>query len=126
MTDSILTGRRDQIVAMPRKQWEEALNQAPARMKERLAFMSPQHHLVRNFVVRELPCYGRAIPAALISKKLRVSLDEVDRIVAELERNLFFLVRNDSSRAVAWAFPFAVDQTPHELTFGTGERVYGA
>jgi hypothetical protein len=110
---------------MPRKQWEEVLNQVPARMKARLAFMSPQHHLVRNFVVRELPRYGRAIPAALISKKLRVSLDEVDRIVAELERNLFFLVRNDS-RAVAWAFPFAVDQTPHELTFGTGERVYGA
>lgn len=125
MTNSILTGRRGQIVNVPRKQWEEALNQAPRRMETRLAFMSPQHHLVRNFVVRELPRYGRAIPATLISKKLRLSLDEVDRIVAELERNLFFLVRN-GSRAVTWAFPFTVDKTPHVLTFGTGERVYGA
>jgi hypothetical protein len=113
------------MVTVPRKQWEEVLNQAPARMKERLAFMSPQHHLVRNFVVRELPRYGRPIPATLISKKLRLSLDEVDRIVAELEKNLFFLVRN-KGRAVAWAFPFTVDKTPHVLTFDTGERVYGA
>lgn len=125
MTNSILAGRRDQIVAMPRKQWEEALNHVPQRMETRLAFMSPQHHLVRNFVVRELPRYGRPIPATLISKKLRLSLDEVDRIVAELEKNLFFLVRN-KGRAVAWAFPFTVDKTPHVLTFDTGERVYGA
>jgi hypothetical protein len=110
---------------MPRKQWEEALNHVPQRMETRLAFMSPQHHLVRNFVVRELPRYGRAIPTTLISKKLSLSLDEVDRIVAELERNLFFLVQNDR-RAVSWAFPFTVDKTPHVLILSTGERVYGA
>lgn len=125
MTDSILTGRGDQIVATPRKQLEEALNQAPTRMKTRLAFMSPQHHLVRNFVVRELPRHGEAISTTVISRELRLSLDEVDRIVDELERNLFFLVRNEG-RAVAWAFPFTVDRTPHQLNFRTGERVYGA
>ena len=125
MTDSILVGRQDRIVTVPRKHWEEALNQTPRRMETRLAFMSPQHHLVRNFVVRELPRYGRAIPPTLISEKLRLSLDEVERIVEELERCLFFLVRN-GSRAVAWAFPFTVDKTAHVLTFGTGERVYGA
>ena len=125
MTDSILAGHQNQLVTMSRRRWEEALNQAPRRMKTRLAFMSPQHHLVRNFVVRELPRYGRAIPATLISKKLRLSLDEVNKIVDELERNLFFLVRNEG-RAVAWAFPFTVEKTPHVLTFSTGERVYGA
>ena len=28
--------------------------------------------------------------------------------------------------AVTWAYPVTVDQTPHHLTFNTGEKIYAA
>ncbi len=52
-------------------------------------------------------------------------LEVVRAILEELERKLFFLVRNDQG-AVTWAFPATVETTPHKLTFSTGERLYGA
>jgi hypothetical protein len=49
----------------------------------------------------------------------------VKSILEELERKLFFLVRNEQG-AVAWAYPVTVEITPHRLDFNTGERIYGA
>jgi hypothetical protein len=45
-------------------------------------------------------------------------------IIAELEGNLFFLVR-DSDDNVSWAFP-TTSRTPHRLTFSTVEKIFGA
>jgi hypothetical protein len=60
-----------------------------------------------------------------ISQSLKLPLVQVNTILDELERNLFFLVRN-SQGAVTWAFPFTVEKTPHHLTFSTGEQLYSA
>jgi hypothetical protein len=49
----------------------------------------------------------------------------VVEILDELERHLTFLYR-DASGAVAWAYPVTAAQTPHHLTFSTGERVNAA
>jgi hypothetical protein len=49
----------------------------------------------------------------------------VDEILDELDRKLFFLVRNDAG-CVSWAYPVTVDHTLHKLTFSTGERLHGA
>jgi hypothetical protein len=87
--------------------------------------MSEKHHLVRYYVVRELPRTGKPIQPESISQDLELPLAQVGTILDELERNLFFLVRN-SQGAVSWAYPVTVDRTPHELTFSTGERLYGA
>jgi hypothetical protein len=46
-------------------------------------------------------------------------------IIGELERALFFVVRNDRN-AVSWAFPVTADETPHALAFSTGERCFAA
>ena len=54
-----------------------------------------------------------------------ISTPEYKNALAELERRLFFLVRNEEG-AVSWAFPVTVDKTPHRLTFSTGERLHGA
>jgi hypothetical protein len=56
---------------------------------------------VRNFAVRELA------------------------IVAELERHFFFVVRGGEDH-VSWAYPVTVDETPHRVTLGTGESIFGA
>jgi hypothetical protein len=49
----------------------------------------------------------------------------VKGILDELERNLFFLVRN-AQGAVSWAYPVTVEPTPHQLRFHSGERLYAA
>jgi alkylmercury lyase-like protein len=125
MTETILAGHGCQIIQLPRKQWEEDLAKVPMHMKTRLAFMTQEHHAVRYFVVKELPRYGKPMPAEFISRELRLPISEVERILDELEKNLFFLVRNDRG-AVSWAFPVTVETTPHRLRFSTGEETYAA
>ncbi len=87
--------------------------------------MSEDHHRVRNFVVTELPRTGEPLGLASISRHLNLSLAQVRVLVEELERGLFFLVRN-AQGAVSWAFPVTVDETPHHLAFSTGERLNAA
>jgi hypothetical protein len=87
--------------------------------------MSAAHHLVRNFVVRELPRTQQPLQPDFISQRLELPLTQVNTLLDELEKNLFFLVRN-SLGAVSWAYPVSVEKTPHELLFSTGERLYGA
>jgi hypothetical protein len=95
-------------------------------MQNELEFMTPQHHAVRNFVVRELPRNrGRALTPAQISKALRLDSDLTVTLLDDLERHLFFLVR-DSRGNVNWAFPVTSDRTPHHLRFSTGERIFAA
>jgi hypothetical protein len=94
-------------------------------MKTRLSFMTRQHHQVRYFVVRELPRIGRAIAPELNATGLRLPLYRLSEILDELEKRLFFLVRNKNGH-VAWAYPVTAEETPHRLIFSTGERIYGA
>jgi hypothetical protein len=97
----------------------------PQSMETRLSFMTPQHHLVRYFVVKHLPRFGRPIPPDLIATKLGLPLRRVDSILAKLEEKLFFLVRDESGH-VSWAYPVTATETRHSLFFSTGERIFAA
>ena len=125
MSETVLTGRGRKIESMPRSEWEGHLSKVPEGMKTRLSFMTAQHHLVRYFVVRELPRVGRPIAPEIIASRLMLPLKRVNEILAELEERLFFLVRNESGQ-VSWAYPVTADETPNRLIFSTGERIYGA
>lgn len=94
-------------------------------MKSRLAFMTKEHHRIRYFVVKELPRYGKPMPAEFISQEVQLPIAQVNTVLDDLEKNLFFLVRNDSG-AVSWAFPVTTEMTPHRLSFSTGEQSYAA
>jgi len=95
-------------------------------MEDDLSFMTPQHHAVRNFVVRELPRnHGRPLAPVAIAKSLQFDLGLTVTLLDDLERRLFFLVR-DGRGNVSWAFPVTSDRTPHRLRFSTGERIFGA
>jgi len=125
MTDTVLIGRGNTINTIPRWDWEHELSSAPEGISQRLAFMSRDHHLVRNFVVREIPRLGRPILLANISKALNLSPSHTSSIVDDLEKNLFFLVRGNGDE-VSWAFPVTAEQTGHHLLFSTGERLDAA
>ena len=91
-----------------------------------LAFMTPEHHAVRNFVVRELPRnHGRPLTPAQIARSLRLDPRLTVQLLDDLDKHLFFLVR-DPRGDVSWAFPVTSDRTPHSLHFSTGERIFGA
>ena len=125
MADTVLIGRGDSILSIPQKDWQEELSSAPEHIAKRLQFMSHDHHLVRNFVVRELPRLGRPIPLDDISHALHLTRTRTTSIVEDLEKNLFFLVRGDGSK-VSWAFPVTAEETGHHLIFSTGERLDAA
>jgi hypothetical protein len=125
MTDTVLIGRGKTIRSIPQAEWEQELSSAPEHIARRLKFMSPDHHLVRNFVVRELPRLGWPIPLTDISLALQLTETRTKSIVEDLERNLFFLVRRHGTE-VSWAFPVTADDTGHHLIFSTGERLDAA
>ncbi len=88
--------------------------------------MSAEHHLVRNFAVRELPHEGRrAIDPRRLAATIGLPAVRVLEILNDLEHNLFFLVRNAAGR-ISWAFPVTVETTAHRLTLSTGEHTHGA
>lgn len=125
MTETILIGRGDSIQEIPRADWEREVRAAPEAIRSRLAFMSAEHHRVRNFAVRELPRRGKPISLHDVSRELGIPRARVSSIVDELERNLFFLVRTDGEE-ISWAFPVTAEETGHRLVFSTGERLDAA
>ena len=125
MKETVLFGQGRQYIEIPRQKWEEHLKQAPTHDDPRHAFMTDEHRQVRNFVVRELPRLGKPMPASFIAESLRQPLGRVNTILVDLEKYLFFLVRNGQG-AVTWAYPITVEKTPHALTFSSGERLYAA
>ncbi len=125
MSETILLGRGRQMLQVPREVWEKHLEGIPEHAHERLGFMTPDHHRVRYFVVREMPQVGKPLAPEYIAQQLGLPLALVGSILDDLEKHLTFLVR-DEAGAVAWAFPVTVTQTQHRLTFKSGERLYGA
>ena len=115
----------EKIIEVPRSLWETDLARAPETCAIRLAFMSEEHHRVRYHVVEQIARRGEPLSPSRIADDLELPPARVAAILEELERNLFFLVRNDEGD-VSWAFPVTVDRTPHRLAFSTGERLYGA
>jgi len=105
--------------------WKRGFLAAVDRGRRRLDFMSGEHHAIRRSAVTELVRTGQPTEPETFSRKLDISISRTIEILDDLERNLFFLVRNPEG-AVSWAFPVTVDRTPHKLTFSTGERLHGA
>ena len=125
MKENILASAGNQLTEIPRKIWEQHEDQTLQDISKVLGFMTKAHHLIRYFVVQELPRLGKPIPPELISKALKIPIARTIEILDDLEKNLFFLVRNERGE-ISWAFPVTADKTPHQLTFSTGERLNAA
>jgi hypothetical protein len=125
MSGTILAGIGHEIQRVSDEAFVQSIKGIPTRMESRLAFMTRDHHQVRNFVVREMPRQSGPVSPQQIALATGLDLAKVSVILSDLERHLFFLVR-DSDGNVSWAFPVTTSPTPHKLTFSTGERISGA
>jgi len=125
MSGTVLIGQGHKITGILQKDWERGLSEVQQHIKGMLDFMSEEHHLVRNFVVRDLPEVGAPLSPVFIAQKLNLPVSRVNTILEELEKHLTFLFRNEQG-SVIWAYPITVDNTPHHITFDTGEQIYAA
>ena len=95
------------------------------RAKRKVQQFSAAKKALHHFVVRELPQKGEPLALESIAAGLDLPLEKVARLVAELEQAKTFLFRKNSDR-IDWAYPVTVDDTPHKVTFSTGEKVNAA
>jgi len=116
--------------------WRFMLNVPPSLLQKKragsrekivanLAFMTPDHRRVHHYAVRELPCSGKPLSPTDIARALDLSESRVRSLLKDLEDHMTFLFRNDAGEVV-WAYPVTVEETPHHVTFSTGEQVYAA
>ena len=120
-----LLARGRELHKQPVAEWQAGVRHSTNKTRGHLAFMTADHHAVRNFAVTSLPRFNRPLPLTEVAARLRLPLSRVQAITEELERNLFFLIR-DEAGDIAWAFPVTAIRTPHEMLLSTGERVFGA
>ncbi len=125
MNDRFIFGIVRFMIPLPRVVWQRAVAHETHDAPARTAFMTTEHHLVRDFVVREIPRVGKPLSPEFIAQSLSLPLAQVNPILDELEAHLTFLFRNARGE-VHWAYPVTVDDTPHRVTFSTGEQVNAA
>ena len=82
------------------------------------------HHLVHDFVTREIPRVGEPISPEFIGQRLNIPVDRVNAILDQLEKKLILF--RDGQEAVVWSYPVTAARTPHHFTFSTGEQGYAA
>lgn len=90
-----------------------------------IAFMTAEHHRVRDFVVLELPRRGVPLSPEEIARGVGLPPRRCAAILDDLERHLTFLYRNRDG-AVVWAYPVTVEPTPHRIMLNGRERLYAA
>jgi hypothetical protein len=125
MAETILVGRGEEIRRHSAEAFRRHVEAALETRSPRLAFMTREHHLVRDEVVRGIPRVGRPIAPEAIAGKTGLPRERVASVLDDLESHLFFLVRNEEG-AVSWAFPVTSEPTPHRLDLSTGESTYAA
>ena len=123
MKDGLLLGIGRYMIPVPRVIWERIVKGQAGKTRRSLAFMSEDHHRVRDFAVLELPRTGAPLAPETIAEALDLEVPRVVSILEELEDHLTFVYRGDR-RVVTWAYPVTVDETPHHASFSTGEEAY--
>ena len=123
MTDAIFLGIGRWMVPIPGMLWRRAVRANARTTRRSLHFMTPDHHRVRDYAVERLFQTGAPLPAHEIARALGLSVPRVGAILDDLEKHLTFLYRRPGAE-VTWAYPVAVEQTPHRAIASTGEQAY--
>ncbi len=125
MSNMLMLGLWGYILKVPPFLWKKQIAQGKKRFEKVHGSLTEDMRNIHHFVVKELPSTGKPLSPGIISEKLGLSPDRVQKTLDYLERSMTFLYRN-ADGDVNWAYPVTVDKTPHRLTFSTGESVYAA
>ena len=114
MSATILKGTGSKLSAEPEATWKERLARAPEEFRQLLRFMSEDHHRVRYYAVEELPHRGRPLEPEAIAQAVGLPDARVTAILEELERKLFFVLRNEKGKPVPVTFHAGVSAHPDD------------
>ena len=121
----VLLGFKRRMVPIPWYVFTRVLLRGAAKTKRVLGALDDEHRRVHHFVVKKLPALAKPMPPDFIAQGLELEQQRIIQILDELERRLIFLFR-PGGRDVVWAYPMTVEQTPHRVTFSSGERLWAA
>jgi len=125
MKNKLMMGLWGYMLSVPPFLWEKEIAKGKKRCADHLAFMSDEHRLVHHFAVRELPIAGKPLSPEFISDALNIPARRIIAILDDLELHMTFIFRNAQGE-IEWAYPVTVAETPHHVTFHTGEQLYAA
>ena len=125
MSDWLKVGVWRHMLRLPPKIGPRRVGKLADRAKAEVGALSEEHRIVHHFVVRELPRTEGPLAPQVVAENLRIPLDRVIQILDDWEARKAILFRNDQG-AVVWAYPVTAAETPHRLTFKSGERLYAA
>ena len=94
MNKSLLLGIGRLFLRVPRPIWQQEVARGARSAEKSLAFMTENHHKVRDFAVREMPRIAEPITPETIAQNLSIELEQVISILDELEKKLTFLYLN--------------------------------
>jgi hypothetical protein len=125
VSNKLMLGLWRYIINVPPFLWQKQIAAGKRKFEKHHGAISEEYRLIHHFVVRELPITGKPLTPARISEGLGFSLFFVNTALNDLEKRMTFLYRNGNGDVV-WAYPVTADQTPHKMTFNTGESIYAA
>ena len=125
MRKIIYLGSGQNMIPIPAFLWKMGISANARKADKTLGFLSREDHLVRDFVVKEIPRLRKPLSPELIAKELNLPGDRVATIIDKLERRKIFLFRNKDGDVV-WAYPVTADATAHKVTYSTGEETNAA
>ena len=125
MANSLLVKLGRFRVRLPGPLWRWIMAREAQRFARGVAWVTPDHHRVRDFAVTEIVRTGETLSPGRIAAATGLAAERAATIIDELERGKGFLFRTDGVN-VDWAYPFTAAATPHRVTLGSGEPRYAA
>lgn len=125
MNKNLLLSLWKYLLRIPLSTWQGEVAHNEENGRNRIGFMSADHHKIRDFVVLEIPRRGTPIAPEDIARGVEIPLQRTQEILDELEKGMTFLFRNAKGE-VAWAYPVTAEPTPHRMRFSSGEQIYAA
>ena len=118
MFERVLLGVGKRMVPVPECLFRPMVKRDANKLAKRPA-LEPDERRVQHFAVREIPRRRQAIAPEVFAAELDLSLDEVNKILDELERRMTFLCRREGED-VNWAYPVTAADTPHQVRIDGG------
>ena len=87
--------------------------------------LSMEERRVHHFIVMKMAIVNNPITAEVIANELRMSNDQVHKIIDKLENLKTFIYRSDG-KGINWAYPFSLENTGFRMTASSGEQFFAA